>query len=211
LGLVGPAAGAVAAGVVSWLYLAQRFYRQPFWDWGAVGLWLLLIALDIALLLLTAAGYVAGRGTPSHNLGTVVGWIVAGVTIPLAVRSPVRETTLRGSTRPVGITYAYDWLRAVMEDPLDGRLAESRRSQEKQVARALSDRGWTAVGVLSELEDHLNHLQRRSPSERARVLASAKKASQNLPAPDDLRGIIVAVETARCGSFVAGLDKGTPR
>jgi len=210
MGAIGPALGSLAAAVIAWLSLRQRFYRQPFGDWRAVGLWFLVVGLDLSIFLLTAGGYVAKNGAPHHHVTTVIGWVLAGIAAPLAIRSPVRETTVRGTTRPVGVTFVYDWLRATMEDPLDGRLAELRRREEKSRALSLMDAGWSADGMLKELQDHLSHLQRRSPTERARVLATAKTAARNLQSPDDLRGIIVAVETARCGSFLNGLKNVTP-
>jgi hypothetical protein len=190
---LGPVAGAVAAG-----------------DRRAVGLWISLVLVDVAVLLLAAGGYIARNGLAKQHFGSVVGWMIAGVITPLAVRSPIRDATVRGTTRPVGITFVYDWLRALLEDPLDGRLAELRRRREKQRARELMEAGWTAAGVIGELKDHLDHLQRRSPTERARVLASASKATANLEPPDDLRGIIVVVEAARCGGFLSGLSKTAP-
>jgi hypothetical protein len=210
MGLLGPGAGALAAGIVSWVYLAQRFYRQPFGDWGAVGLWVLLVLLDICVLFLAAGGYAVGKGLPSHDATSVAGWIVAGVGLPLTVRSPLRSTRLRGSERQVGVTYVYDWLRATLEDPLDARLADLRRIRERQLAQALAKQGWTAAGVLAELQEHLNYLQRRSLAERGRVMAAARAASKNLPPEEAVLGIVVAVEKARGGRFLAGLKKRTP-
>jgi hypothetical protein len=208
--IVGPVAGAIAAVAIGWISLRQRFYRQPFGDWGAVGLWLLVIALDVAAFLLAAGGYIASKGLPHQHPTTIINWILAGLAVPLAVRSPIRETTVRGTTRSVGVTFVYDWLRAVIEDPLDGKLAELRRQQEKKLAGELMKAGWTANGLLEELKDHLDHLQRRSAGERAKILAAAKNATRNLTPPDNLRGIIVAVQEARCGGFLAGLRKATP-
>lgn len=209
-GAFGVLAGAAAAALIAWVTLSQSFYRQPFGDRGALGLWLLAIGLDVGVYLAVVGGYAALGGVPRQHSAAIAGSILAGISVPLALRSPIRTATIRGTTRSVGITYAYDYLRAVVEDPLDGKLAELRRVEERRLAERLQASGWTAAGLLAELEDHLDHLQRRSEAERATILATATKAAQNLESPKDLRGIIVTVRKARCSGFLK-LKDAAPR
>lgn len=201
-GALGLLAGALAAAVIAWISLSQRFYGQPFGDWGAVGYWLLAIALDVAAYVVVAGGYAAIGGTPKQDSATVVGSIIAGVTVPLAIRSPIRTATLRGVTRSVGVTYVYDYLRAVVEDPLDSKLADLRRGRNSRLAQKLAEQGWTDDGLLAELADHLNYRRRLSNAEREKILTKATKAAKNLESPDDIRGIVIIVQENRCGGFL---------
>src|SRR6266540_634172 len=140
----------VAAALIAWVTLSQRFYRQPFGDRGAIWLWLLAVGLDVVVYLAVVGGYAAVGGAPRAHTATFVGSILAGVTVPLALRSPIRSATVRGTPRSVGVTYVYDYLRAVVEDPLDGKLADLRRQEERQLAVQLAAQGWTAKGLLEE-------------------------------------------------------------
>lgn len=204
-------AGAGAAFAIGWLSLSQRFFRQPFWDIRALGLWLLVIALDVGAFFLAAGGYVWGHGVPHTQASTLIGTIFLGAAVPLALRSPIRESAVRGRTRQVGVTWVYDWLRALLEDPLDGRLAVLRRKEERTRAEELMNAGWTADGLIAVLKGHLDLLQRRTPAERRKVLLSAKQAAQNLSPPDDLRGVIVVITEARCTALFGGLKDETPK
>lgn len=193
--------GAAVAFVIGWLVLKQQFFRVPFRDWRALGLWLLVIALDVGAYALAAGGYVWGHGVPHARASTFIGAIFLGAAVPLALRSPVRESAVRGRNRQVGVTWIYDWLKALFEDPLDGRIAVLRRSEERDWEKKLNDAGWTSEGLIGELKQHLDHLQRRSEADRKTILSKANQAKKTL----GLLGVVVVITEARCTALFSGL------
>jgi hypothetical protein len=204
--LVGPLVGSIVAAAISAVSLLNRFRRHPFGDRRARALllWLSVMGVDIGAFAFFAAGYSVIEGVAPLDPSSVVGWLLAGAAVPLALRSPIRETEVAGTQRAVGITYIYDWVRAQLEVRLDGRLTELRRSDERAAVDRLVAKGLGFEQFKAELIDHFDQAQRLSAEARIGIAAAIEKAS-TLDPPSNLRGLVRIARENQAGALIERL------
>lgn len=208
----GPIAGVLVAVLISNLSLHSGFRRRPFGDRRAKALflWITVVLVDVGAFAAFAAGYGVVEGLEDPDLSGIVGWVLAGAAVPLALRSPVREAEIGGTKRPVGLTYVYDWIRAQFEIPLDARLTELRRSDERATAERLANKGYSFDQVKAELEEHLDQAQRFSDEDKV-GLKNKIASVETLAPPKNLRGLVKIAQEARAGALIERLLEETPQ
>lgn len=194
--------------------LARQNERHPFGDsrFRAIWWWLGILILDVlvALIVVFAAfGHkkISGltqtfpdlHGTPAAIRGAVV-----GVLAPLAVRSPVRTTSIRGRKEPIGFTYVYDLIRVPMEQRLDERITRLRRGDREKVMSALTSQGWDPPSLRGSIELHVDDLRLPAPEDRIRIRTSLKSA---MTLPEEPKQMLALVKVMLAEHFTGLVDE----
>jgi hypothetical protein len=162
----------------------------------------------MAALALVAGGYAKLGDVDLSQSGGVVAWLIAGAVVPLAIRSPVRTTNLRGRERQVGATFIYDWVRVRLEDPLDARMSEVERSDIRDRTDKIQARGWTFEQVRREFVDHLDH--RKMSQDDRLAIAGLVADTETLQPPAHLRALVRVIRDHDGGPLLARLEREGP-
>jgi hypothetical protein len=209
--LVGPLIGAAVAACISSIAIRAALGRHPFGDRRARALllWLSVVGVDVAAFALFAGGYAAVEGVAPLRSASLVGWALAGAAVPLALRSPIREAEVAGTTRGVGITYVYDWVRAQLEVRLDGRLTELRRRDDRTAVQRLRANGVDFEALKGDIVEHFDEAQRLSADARIRIAAAIDTAATIEDVAQAMRALVRVARENQAGVVIERLVEPT--
>jgi hypothetical protein len=111
--------------------------------------------------------HVVGK-LPTDGSPMVLGGVV-GLTGPLALRSPVRKSEVKGRESPMGITYLYDVARLYSLYALDERMTRLRRRDVSEMRQNWITLGWTSEVVAEEVSGHLQDYSRLDDALKSRI------------------------------------------
>lgn len=206
------ATAAIAALLATSFFLGNKHGRHPLGDEKRKALWwwLGLIALDVLAAELIVTGAIGLSGGPDDWSGALRGAAV-GILGPLSLRSPVRETPIRGRPEPIGFTYVYDRARIWLDDGLDERITRLRRADRQALEQEVQQQGWSDVPLLGLVNKHLTDVKRLRgvPAEQERIRTGMHKAF-TLPEGGRLPALIKIVLDERFSGVIDDLKARAP-
>lgn len=197
----------VTASIATSAELSFRNQRHPFRDKRskAVCWWCVIAIIDGLVSLAVLAGLTASNvvsKVPSGSPPFVLG-IVVGILGPLALRSPVRKSEVKGQESPVGITYVYDIVRLYSIYALDERMTRLKRRDVSDMRRKWAALGVTAEIVAGEIQAHLKDHDQLADDVKVRVAGEVENA---LTIPEEDQRLDMLIKIVRKERFRSLID-----
>jgi hypothetical protein len=164
------ALGAASAAVTS-VELSYRNQRHPFGDrhFKAFLWWIVVVAVDAGVGIAVFFGVLTVKLAGQANFNAAKGiWlgIIIGVLGPLALRSPVKNSTISNKQTTVGITYVYDLIRLNALLALDERFVRLKRRDVTVRRERWQSCGIGVDEIVDEFQRHIDDYD-RLPTERS--------------------------------------------
>ena len=200
-----------ASGMVTSIELSYRNQRHPFGDrhFKAFLWWVVVVAVDAGVGVAVLFGVLTVKLAGQENFNTANGvWlgIIVGVLAPLALRSPVKNSTISNKQTTVGITYIYDLIRLNALLALDERFVRLKRRDVTIRRERWQSRGVDVQQVVNEFQRHIDdHV--RLPADRREDIR--RRVRIILTVPDDeaqMNGLIKLMKSERFNSLIDEFD-----
>ncbi|GAA5162077.1 hypothetical protein GCM10023321_47120 [Pseudonocardia eucalypti] len=198
----------ISSLIVTNIELSLRGRRAPFGDvkLKAFWWWSTVVILDCGISVAVVAGLVQAKtaetGVVASNDPWVLGLMI-GTFAPLALRSPIRETPVRGQNAKVGLTYYYDVWRLYCLYALDERFTRLFRKEVRETRTLWMANGVHSRFILAELEAQLENHLTISEETKSETLHHANAA---LTLPDEELKMEALIKVLKDGRFSAVLD-----
>lgn len=202
----------VASLAVTTLELLYRNQRPP---WGdrkskAVGWWLAVLAIDVAVAIAMIWGLVAADVLNRKPTSQAPGWVVpalVGALGPLSLRSPIRRREIAGQESGVGITVLYDVARVSALYALDERLTRLRRRDVSQMGSRWHEAGLEPEVIAIEIREHIWDHPRLSEEQRERIESGVSTCMSFPTDIAQLEALIKLLRSERLSSLIDEFDE----
>ena len=201
-----------SAAIVTSILLWQDHKRSPFGDVHNKALlwWLAIVGLDSGCAFLALVGLVSLDSLDVSGGGDVARAALIGTLAPLALRSPVRNATIAGEEKPVGITYLYDLCRVQCNSELDERITRLRRSDVNVIVEALAGRNWTSRAIAVEIRNHVASRKTLGEADAQRVIAAVENALTLPGEGSRLEALVTVLVADRLTGLLDGIKSSIP-
>lgn len=202
----------ITSVVVTCIELSYRNQRHPFGDkrLKAILWWVAIATVDAAVGIAVFFGVASVKLASDTSLKTANGvWlgIIIGVLGPLALRSPVKSSSIANKQATVGITYVYDLVRLNALFALDERFIRLKRRDVTARRMRWQSQGLSVDEIVIELNRHIDDHEHMMPDRREQIRESIRNV---LTVPDEdvqINGLIKLMKAERFNSLIDEFDE----
>ncbi|MFJ9780651.1 hypothetical protein ACIRSS_13775 [Amycolatopsis sp. NPDC101161] len=156
-----------------------------------------------SLLMLGYAKVAAVDNVTKGNVSEIVAGLAVGLLGPLALRSPVKRSEVKGKSVSVGFTYLYDVARLNAVFALDERMVRLRRQDLNVIRGRWMAAGLLPAGIAEEVVRHAKEMPSIDEADKKRI---GKEVASVLTLPDEEEKFNMLITILRNERFRSIID-----